>query len=64
MTEQVGKLKILSRDKRQTTTFSVLEVALVQVICSQTRTFRDKRLSKSSVSFNERFLINSLVLVG
>lgn len=64
MTEQVGKLKILSRDKRQTTTFSVLEVALVQFICSQTRTFRDKRLSKSSVSFNERFLINSLVLVG
>lgn len=64
MTEQVGKLKILSRDKRQTTTFSVLEVALVQLICSQTRTFRDKRLSKSSVSFNERFLINSLVLVG
>lgn len=63
MTEQ-GKLKILSRDKRQTTTFSVLEVALVQLICSQTRTFRDKRLSKSSVSFNERFLINSLVLVG
>lgn len=64
MIEQVGKLKILSRDKRQTTTFSVLEVALVQLICSQTRTFRDKRLSKSSVSFNERFLINSLVLVG
>lgn len=64
MTEQVGKLKILSRDKRQTTTFSMLEVALVQLICSQTRTFRDKRLSKSSVSFNERFLINSLVLVG
>lgn len=64
MTEQVGKLKILSRDKRQTTTFSVLEVALVQLICSQTKTFRDKRLSKSSVSFNERFLINSLVLVG